>query len=201
MRLAVAALIVSFGMAAVAGAETLTPYSNPAAYDSSGKFMGHLLGYDGSSLYLLFKLSSGEDITLAVRKSNGNLTWATGLLWYTSNDCSGPAYLGGAFANALDRYSAVGPGNVLYVSGHDTVLTSIGSIYAGGVCSQRVLPSSYGYILMNPTVSLDSVFQPPFKIDNASIQGVPAMNRWVIVSLALTLAALGLLVSRLALKA
>lgn len=192
-------MFASLGLAARGRGDTLTPYSEPALYDNGGKFMGHLLGYSPPALYLMFKMSSGEDIILPLVRKNGPLTWDVGTLSYVSNDCTGQAYSFGG-RTAGDRFTVIGPGNVLYfLSENGTSSATVNSFYGPNGCAADV---ARGHTLypMNPTFSLDSVFQMPFKIGNGSVQDVPAMNSWVMVSLALSLAACGWFVTRSAMR-
>lgn len=208
-RLACLALFTILGFAATAPAETLTPVYYPAVFDSSGKFLGHVLSYDAHSFYLLFKLSSGETVTLRVAQGNNTvyfsptgLTWIIGALYYASSNCTGQAYVDNTL-DAVERRAVVGPGNVLYVSGTGAQPPSVNSFYSQGACVEAPNQGlgAATWLPVNPTLNLDTAFKTPFTVANAPIQNVPATNTWFNLALAITLVAIGLFVSRFALKA
>jgi hypothetical protein len=90
--------------------------------------------------------------------------WVTGMLGFESADCTGQAYVS---APPLDpsgrRVGAIMDGNVLFVSGPDPAFeypALLSSRIAGGTCNEGT-PFARTFAV-NPTISLDTVWQGPF---------------------------------------
>jgi hypothetical protein len=188
--------------------QTLSPVANPSITDSAGKFVGHVLSYgeDNADVTfvspsevasVLFKFNSTERVILRMQRPiGGALTWISGPLFYTSNNCSGQAFLLRR-PDVVDRPAAVGPSNILFIP--DLPLVSqaltINSVLDHASCVSYSF-SDPNLVAANPSVSLDSQFQAPFKIEDVTAQAAPAISATVSILLVVALAAVGIFVSK-----
>ena len=198
MKIARSVILASLLSAFTAHGQTLTPVANPSVLDSSGKFMGHILGYEpGGYVYLLFKLNVNDHVVLTLHTVPGNaLAWWQGPnLYYQSPDCSGQAY--GLDAGIGERYATIGPNNVLYLSapGASQQSINVNSMkFPDSPC--QATSGARTVAPVNPTVSLDTLYQGPFRATNVDQQGVSILSPLVLALLAGSLAAAGLIIMR-----
>jgi len=176
--------------------ETLTPVANPVLLDATGKYMGHLGG--GSFGSLLFKLSNNDHVVLYLSPvPSSGLTWQQNDLFYQSGDCTGQAY--GLNAGVGERNASIGPNHVLYVSAPGASPSSINfSSYrsADNICNLYSGSPSPLVLAVDPVVSLDTLFQGPFKAADVAQQSAPALSPAVLVALAALLCVVGVVIMR-----
>jgi len=200
MKIARSVILAFLLSAFTAYGQTLTPVANPSVLDSSGKFMGHILGYGpGGYIYLLFKWNVNDDVVLTLRKVPGSaLAWGQGILYYQSPDCSGQAY--GLDAGIGERFATIGPNNVLYLSAPGALpqqsITTNSVSHPGSPCQAAPNTPAFNTVPVNPTVSLDTLFQGPFRVTNVDQQSVPMLSPLVLALLAGSLAAAGLIIMK-----
>ena len=198
MKLVRSAILVLLLSSIAASGQTLTPVANPTVLDHNGKFMGHVLGYTASSfVYLLFNLNTNEHVVLPLHAVPGSgLAWWQGpFLLYQSFDCTGQAY--SADPGVGERYAMIGPNNVLYLSAPGASpqqSININSIkYPDHPCQGGNAGQWDNLVPVNPTVSLDTLFQGPFRVTDVAQESVPAISPLVLAMLAASLAAAGLI--------
>lgn len=138
-------------------------------FDSTGKFIGVLVGGSIASPELLFFYNGTDTFSLFLSAPSGNpMKWIhAGQIGFTEPGCVGQALLLDT-GFATKRLAAIAPwDNTLYLSRPNPVLQSflMASVRQTGDCEDLSSPSTYMLFPVKPVVNLDSIYALPFHMD------------------------------------
>jgi len=197
MKTGLALIVAGVLYSSAVAAQSITPVADPIVRDNTGKFVGHILGSRGNNAFdFLFTVNGSNHILLSAETVPGNgLRWiARSFLFYQSTNCTGQAYASDPGVGEV--YSTIDEANTLYLSAaHATPqpLTVNSVKIPGNPCSPPFLTFHTDLVPVNPTISLDSVFQLPLTTADIAQQNAPAVSGSVLIALAAVLAVVGLL--------
>jgi hypothetical protein len=166
MRISVATLLVlvaaSLQAAPPQGSEV------PAVYDAENRFIGRVLGFGGPNGTVAVVMNlNGKFVSVALDRAGFRLT---GTLFYTSFDCSGPAYDYPSTSNSNNRLLfpsfVLPPGKTVYISPPDAPVTSTltyNSYRQGAKCTIKTSTISNAIEVLR-MYNLSLTFKPPFTI-------------------------------------